>query len=306
MVSCIITTYNRAEYIERALRSVINQSYRNIEIIVVDDGSIDDTSKIIARIKDDRIIYVYQNNSGAQAARNKGIKLARGKYIAFLDSDDIWMDNKLDVQLKKLEENKADIIISRFLRHSNGESYCVPQYSYEGCVTEGMLSNSFFATTGTIFGKKECILDTMFDEKVSRFQDFDFIASAFGKYTIFFCDDILLEQYETKVSITNCINIDKVVNTIDYLCDKHKMITGVKKLLYKEKLKFLLKNNAHWDEAWNEYCELDHSMFVKIVRVGMNIVSLRTMYVVFYIIKQIKKYISSRIKSIKIFFSFLH
>ena len=92
-VSVIIPTYNRAHLVGRAIKSVLNQTYRDFEIIVVDDGSTDNTKDIIKEFqkKDKRIKYIpYEKNKGGSAARNTGIKAAKGEYIAFLDSDDEW------------------------------------------------------------------------------------------------------------------------------------------------------------------------------------------------------------------------
>lgn len=104
LVSVIIPTYNRAPYLARAIHSALAQEYSPIEIIVVDDGSTDDTSQVIASFRD-QIISVRQNNRGVSSARNTGLKMARGEYIAFLDSDDFWAKEKLSEQVKALEEH---------------------------------------------------------------------------------------------------------------------------------------------------------------------------------------------------------
>ncbi len=106
IVSVIIPTYNRAKFITGAVESVLEQSLRSIEIIVVDDGSTDDTRKVIDRfLIDDRIKYVHTENGGAAHARNTGMKAASGKYIAFLDSDDAYLPYKLELQTSFLESN---------------------------------------------------------------------------------------------------------------------------------------------------------------------------------------------------------
>ena len=102
LVSVVIPTYNRARVVERALKTAFAQTYRNLEIIIVDDGSTDDTEATLAPFQD-RIRYFYQKNQGASAARNRAIQEARGKYIAFLDSDDEWLPTKLEQQIALLE-----------------------------------------------------------------------------------------------------------------------------------------------------------------------------------------------------------
>ena len=110
-VSAIILTYNRANLIEKAIKSVLKQTYQDFEIIVVDDGSTDNTGEIIRGFKDKRVKYIkkYKENKGSSVARNIGIKVARGKYIALLDSDDEWLPEKLDKQIKILQDGSPEL-----------------------------------------------------------------------------------------------------------------------------------------------------------------------------------------------------
>jgi len=109
-VSVIIPTYNCAKYICEAVDSVLAQTYNDFEIVVVDDGSTDDTKDILQRYNG-RIRYIYQSNKGVSAARNLGLREAKGKYIAFLDADDIWLPEKLECQTKLLEENPDTVMV---------------------------------------------------------------------------------------------------------------------------------------------------------------------------------------------------
>ncbi|MEW5766865.1 MAG: glycosyltransferase [bacterium] len=103
-VSVIIPTYNYASFISQAVESVLAQTFQDLEIIVVDDGSTDNTRDVLKRFEG-KIIYLYQENQGAPAARNKGIKVAQGEYIGLLDADDLWMPEKLEVQVPILDQN---------------------------------------------------------------------------------------------------------------------------------------------------------------------------------------------------------
>lgn len=105
LVSVIIPTYNSADFIEKALESVFRQTYQNFEILVIDDGSTD-TTKIILEKYRDRIRYYYQENTGPAGARNRGIRMALGEYIAFLDADDIWLPTKLEKQVALFEQRE--------------------------------------------------------------------------------------------------------------------------------------------------------------------------------------------------------
>lgn len=114
LVSVIITTYNCAEYIQQTIQSVIDQTYKNLQIIVVDDGSDDETSKIVKiyAVKDARLKFFQLDHSGSPAhVRNAGIKYSQGKYIALLDGDDIWAVNKIELQVGKLEQ-KPDCVLA--------------------------------------------------------------------------------------------------------------------------------------------------------------------------------------------------
>src|ERR1700751_5211074 len=102
-VSVVIPTYNRAEKVRDGIESILAQTLTDLEIIVVDDGSSDNTGKILGETVGGRIRYYAQTNQGASVARNKGIEEARGEWIAFLDSDDFWEKDKLECQLQALE-----------------------------------------------------------------------------------------------------------------------------------------------------------------------------------------------------------
>ncbi|WP_298262449.1 glycosyltransferase family A protein [uncultured Lutibacter sp.] len=105
LVSVIIPTYNRTSYLRETLNSVVNQSYSNIEIIVIDDGSSNDDSKLLCT-QFEKVTYIKITNSGGPAKpRNTGIKAAKGKYIAFVDDDDLWLPNKVEQQVTVLEKN---------------------------------------------------------------------------------------------------------------------------------------------------------------------------------------------------------
>lgn len=103
-ISVVIPTYNRSYYLRETLDSVFAQTYKDIEIIVVDDGSTDNTQEAIRKYLD-RIVYIYKDNGGQGSARNVGIKIAKGEYIAFLDSDDLWLPHKLQVQVAHMDSH---------------------------------------------------------------------------------------------------------------------------------------------------------------------------------------------------------
>ena len=113
LVSTIIPTYNSAQYITIAIESVLKQTYPNYEIIVIDDGSTDNTFDIIKKFSD-QIVYIYKPNGGPASARNLGIKKSSGEYIAFLDADDYWLPDRLAIQINYLKEKPHVALV-----HSN-------------------------------------------------------------------------------------------------------------------------------------------------------------------------------------------
>ena len=109
-VSVVIPTHNRPKLLKRAIISVLAQTYQDFEIVVVDDGLEQRASKVIASFNDNRIKYIqHKKEKGGGAARNTGIKNSRGEYIAFLDDDDEWLSEKLEIQMKKFEKTSKDV-----------------------------------------------------------------------------------------------------------------------------------------------------------------------------------------------------
>lgn len=204
MISVVIPTYNRAGVIVRSVESVLNQSYRDIEVIVVDDCSTDDTKAVLETIKDERLRYCcLEKNSGACAARNKGIELSRGEYIAFQDSDDEFLPNKMEAQLNTLLEKKADIVFCAFEKiFSDGVRQYIPSNTAEGFLGQRELIYESLVSTQTILGRAEVIRSVGFDVTMPRMQDYDFIIRASERYSVYFLNQALVNVYEQPDSIT--------------------------------------------------------------------------------------------------------
>lgn len=115
LVSIITPTYNCAKFIGATIESVLNQTYQNFEMIIVDDASKDNTEEVVKSFKDKRIKYIrLSKNSGPAVARNRAMDEAKGKYMAFLDSDDLWKREKLEKQINFIKKNKYKIICSDY------------------------------------------------------------------------------------------------------------------------------------------------------------------------------------------------
>lgn len=127
-VSIIIPVYNVEKYLEQCLDSIINQNLKNIEIICINDGSTDNSLKILKKYakKDNRIIILSQTNLGAGAARNRGLAVAKGEYLSFLDADDFFYENMLSEAVHKLETSQSDIAVFEVDLYDNKIQKIIP------------------------------------------------------------------------------------------------------------------------------------------------------------------------------------
>lgn len=195
MISVIIPSYNRKEKLIRSLNSVRNQSYKDIEIIIVDDGSTDNTEDAVKQIDDSRIRYIkHETNMGGGVARNTGIANAQGEYIAFQDSDDVWNNNKLKVELKCLQENDADVVFCKMNKLVDGKRVkVIPDNYKEGFLKPG--ENVYGIGTPTLLGKSEVFKCNCFDNELPRFQELELLMRLCTKYKIYCCDQALMDNY---------------------------------------------------------------------------------------------------------------
>lgn len=220
MISVIIPTYNRADRIESSLKSVINQSYTDMEIIVVDDGSKDHTEDVVKSIGDARIRYIrYENNRGACYARNIGISEAQGNYIAFHDSDDIWKENKLEQQLEYIINSDADIVLCKIkVNKSKGKIEYYPELNESGAVAFQTILSGGVGSTQTFFAKSEVFKNIRFDEEMPRSQDTEVLIRIAKKYKVHYMNEVLCMKYDQDDSITK--NISNMVTAQERILNK--------------------------------------------------------------------------------------
>lgn len=166
-VSVIIPTYNSAKYIIETINSIINQTVAPFEIIVVDDGSTDETGLLLESRFGDKIHYIYQENRGPAPARNTGIRNARGNLIAFIDADDLWLPQKLEKQIIYLKDNPeiALVYTNLYLFSDEGIKSPVKFRPHYGDGFLHLLRRNYIATS-TVLVKKECFDKLgLFDER---------------------------------------------------------------------------------------------------------------------------------------------
>ena len=174
LVSCIITTYNRPNLVGRAIESVLNQSYKNIEIILVDDHPSESYEAVIEKYKNEpRLIYSRNSkNLRLSASRNAGIKLAKGEFVAFLDDDDTWLPSKLQKQVGFLDENPEYVACTS--THIESVSKKTSKAYKSNIYLEDSLGYNHLGPPSKILVRKDIAIVTSFDTNANHAEDWDF------------------------------------------------------------------------------------------------------------------------------------
>jgi glycosyltransferase involved in cell wall biosynthesis len=191
MVSVIITTYNRRAFLKAAVLSVLVQDYRDKEVIVVDDGSTDDSLKELEGLP---VQYIWKENGGISSARNKGIEVARGDYIAFLDVDDLWKKRKLSTQMAMMSEKDYEIsytdeIWIRNGKHLNQKSI---HKKYSGSIFEKCLPLCIISPSSVLMKRKVFDVVGLFDETMIVCEDYDMWLRIAAQYPVLFVEKPLI------------------------------------------------------------------------------------------------------------------
>ncbi|MGA2159075.1 MAG: glycosyltransferase family 2 protein [Dehalococcoidia bacterium] len=206
-VSVIIPSYNRAYVVSRAINSVLAQTYQNFEIVVVDDGSIDNTHQVVINFHDERVRYIrHEINMGVAAARNTGLRASVGEYIAFLDSDDEWRPAKLEKQIDAMTKATPDVGVvytATEVAVGNQHQY-LPLVTYPNNVAFKTVLAGKFPTTSTLLVRKECLLEIgLFDEEFRCGEDWDFMIRLSKRYGFKSVPEALTIYHRIADSITN-------------------------------------------------------------------------------------------------------
>lgn len=197
----IVPTYNREHFLKRTVDSILAQTFKDFELIIVDDGSVDNTQELVRSYDDHRIIYMYKENGGINSARNMGLQCARGEYIAFCDSDDCWMPAKLEKHMCKYSEDreiKAVYDLTGILTQENGESKIVLGRNdvCEGWCYKEVLSQGYLTSPTFLSCKKECFDKTgMLALDLVNCEDDDFCFRLTKNYKVGLIKEILGIKY---------------------------------------------------------------------------------------------------------------
>lgn len=227
IVTVIIPTYNRCETLKKAIKSVFEQTFQDFEIVVVDDGSTDQTSAYLSTLKDRRFHYVrFATNRGANQARNEGIKNSNCSFVAFLDDDDRWAPTKLEKQINVIREYDVDLCYSGFnlfTRKKKLTKYIYYRQRYSDLYKSIMYDN-FLCSTSSILVKKELVEQVgCFDPNLSALQDYDlFIRLISNGCRIKGIDEPLVNYYIIDENRSISCSLSNYKNAAEYICHKYR------------------------------------------------------------------------------------
>lgn len=254
LVSVVIPTHNRADLLPRAIESVLKQTYNNIEIIVVSDGSTDNTKEIVNAYscKDQRVKFIeYFPACGGNIARNTGIEAAGGAYIAFLDDDDEWLQTKLEKQVKLLEQDANIglvytgvhiIYVNENVEYNSLSKVC-------GDLKKRILIDNCVGTTSTVMLKKEVLQKSgMFDVNLKALQDYDLWIRVAQHADIAVVPEPMINYYNYLGKKQISAVTQKYVEAVEYINIKYKVqmaeLNPSEQLLKQIEENFLLANKA--------------------------------------------------------------
>ena len=265
MISVIIPTYNREETIEKSIRSVLTQTYKDFELLVIDDGSTDNTRLIVESIRDDRIRYYYQENAGACAARNKGVALSIGEFVAFHDSDDVWKPDKLEKQIRVIKETGADIIFCQMLRcNLEDGTVVIPELEKSGFVTYSEIMVGI--STQTLFMSRSVAENVKFDVDMPRFQDLEWLLRSAREYSLYGMKDILVDYYFSEDSIGT--SKKKMLDGISRIYSKNPDMRDQVPNVYEVLRRFIMDEGfsklTKGEKDYSQYLKLGFSMSSKV------------------------------------------
>lgn len=227
-VTVVIPTYNRKSTIARAIRSVLDQSFTDLEVLVVDDGSTDETEAVVEAMADPRVRFLrpYSGNRGPSAARNAGIELASGDFIAFQDSDDEWVHTKLELELKAFAAAMPEVGVVYGTIHRQGPNHeeLVPHPSAaprQGDLRFRLLEGNLVGAPSALI-KKKCLEEVGgFDPLLRSLEDWDLFLRLSEVCEFAFVDKVVCNSFELSDSIN--VNRGRRIASLGAVLEKHKL-----------------------------------------------------------------------------------
>jgi glycosyltransferase involved in cell wall biosynthesis len=274
LISVIITTYNRPDYFEEAIKSVVNQTYMNIEVLIVDDGSKVNYAESICD-KYEQCYYHYKKNGGVSSARNFGVLKSKGEFIAFLDDDDLWKNNKLEKQLKIINSNETIDLV-------HGPAEVIDENGKLTGKVIGASENKVHKRSGFVFWnalgawlvksptplirRKVFTNDLMFDEKLFAGEDADFYQRLFFRHRVHYITEpyALYREYSSSSRLSTHNEKYKGIEKATF---NNLLKMGIKNPITKYRIAIkLLKGAVHRNNVIDSNSKFKLSIFDKYIR----------------------------------------
>lgn len=225
MVSVVIPTHNRVDLLPRAITSALNQTYNDIEVIVVSDGSTDNTDAFMQKYDNDgRVRYInYSPAKGGNYARNTGIDAAKGEYVAFLDDDDEWLPTKIERQVALMEaDNEVGLVYTGINCIYVNESIC---YSFKptlrGNLSKKILFRNYIGSTSSVMLRQSLCRSCRFDENLQALQDFDLWIKVMQGCKADVVSEPMVNYYNYRNQTQVSSSTAKYIQAIDYINKKY-------------------------------------------------------------------------------------
>lgn len=224
-VSVLIPAYNNALYIGTAVKSLLNQSFRDLEILIIDDGSTDCTEEVISKIKDSRINYVYREHSGVSGARNYGLNKASNEWVAFLDADDISHPDRIKKQVEMLNNSAPNTLICTDVAYFSGSRilYTIEAPSSKEILFNKLALHAVIYQSSVLFNRNYVLEKGGYNETLSIYEDYDLWLRLMHDFNFVSIPEILVFARVRKDSLSNK---DKI--------DHRRMVLEIQKQYYKD------------------------------------------------------------------------
>ena len=224
LVSIIIPTHNRAHKLLRAARSALNQTHKEIEVIIVDDCSNDETPEMVGKLNHKRITYIQnKKNLGAPASRNKGLAAANGQYVNFLDDDDEIHPDKIKKQLQRFQNSKEKnlAVVTCDVEYKRSDIHAIKKNRLRGNIYKELLKAYCVYGTETMLIQKTAVKEIGgFDKELEANQEYDLQIRLAKKHTFDYVPEVLATKHETPGQIS--FNFNKKIHATKKLYHKHK------------------------------------------------------------------------------------
>jgi glycosyltransferase involved in cell wall biosynthesis len=211
LISIVVPAYNAERTILETIASVQQQTFSDFEIIIINDGSTDRTLELVQEIQDERVKIFSYENGGLPVARNRGISHAKGEFIAFIDADDMWTSDKLELQLARLQQYpEAGVAYSwsRFVNEQGELSYAVDDRHIEGNVYEKLLLNNFLNNGSSLLVRREAIDSAgEFDPTLKSCEDWDFYLRLAAKWSFVLVPKPQILYRQSSTAMTSKIDV---------------------------------------------------------------------------------------------------